>query len=538
VIVAIACFFGFSSKKQEVSSDNKIQEVELINVNDYQNGNTVISAFGQIESMNQVDLKSQVSGNLESVNVKIGDQVNKGQLLAEIDHDVLDAQLEQARAAVDSLKSSLNLKVAGATQEQISLSQKQLDSAKVALEKAENNLTDVTKLTEESMRSKYNYASSSLDDATIKIYNSYTLVDTIKNNYFNNSDQQGLKVKSILENKLSDVKDGSKNITDNIDSDDHNKIDSSIDQIIAYLDTVLSSLTEVRDACDIYTYKNTVPDSVRSSIDSQKSVVSTIKNSIVSLKNDISVSKTQNQNSINSAKSAVDTAKSAVAIQEASLNSVTASPRDVDLEGINASIKQAEAAYRLAATNRDKAFIRAPFSGNVSAMPFKEGNLVTSGQVVASLVNKDGMQVRAYISEKEREYIEEGTSVSLGNGIDGIISNISPSINDSTKKIEVIIAITTEKSSLVIGDSIEAKIMAKKDLTESDKFLLPLKSVKFNSEQSMVYVLEENIVQEKKVKLGNVVNESVEVLEGLSMDDKIISSTRGLKAGDKVKVKE
>ena len=186
--------YFFLPKEVETTIEGKISEVEMISVADYQNGQTTVSVFGYSESMEQVDLRSQIAGTLKSVNVKIGDQVVKGQLLAEIEHDTLDAQLDQAKATLDRLRNGLDVKMAGATDEQIDVSKKQLDSAGVSLERAEKSLADVTKLTEENlkaanyslekaeksladtvklteenMQSRYDHAVSSLDDANIKI---------------------------------------------------------------------------------------------------------------------------------------------------------------------------------------------------------------------------------------------------------------------------------------------------------------------------------------------------------------------------------
>ncbi len=586
VLCVVGAVYFFLPKEGETIIEGKVPEVEMISLADYQNGQTTVSAFGYSESMEQVDLRSQIAGTLKSVNVKIGDQVVKGQLLAEIEHDTLDAQLDQAKATLDRLRNGLDVKMAGATDEQIDVSKKQLDSAGVSLERAEKGLADVTKLTEENlkaanyslekaeksladtvklteenMQSRYDHALSSLDDANIKIFNAYTSINSIRNSNFNNSDQQGLRVKRVLE-KVEAIKDDSRDVATKLSSKDYSAVDNAIEKTINNLEKILGYLTDMRDACDEGSYRNSVPDTVRASIDSQKSIISSTKNSMVSMKseisilktqnetsvsnarnavtsikNEISVLKTQNENSINTAKAAVDAAKAGVAVQEAGLSSVTAAPRDIDLQGIHASIKEAEAAYRLISLNREKAFIKAPFSGTVSAVSVKDNNLVSSGQNVVSLVNKNGLQAKVYVSEKEKELIEEGAIVNFEEGIEGVVSNISPSINDTTKKIEVIVAITSDNPALVIGEHVEAKIVAKKDLTKSDKFLIPLKAITFDMEQPQAYTLDGDVIKVIDVKLGKVVNESIEVMEGLSIDDKIVSSTRGLKKGDKVKVK-
>jgi len=46
-------------------------------------------------------------GKVKSVNVKVGDNVKKGQILAQITTDDLDSQLDQARTSLDDLNRSL-----------------------------------------------------------------------------------------------------------------------------------------------------------------------------------------------------------------------------------------------------------------------------------------------------------------------------------------------------------------------------------------------------------------------------------------------
>ncbi|MFX9947009.1 biotin/lipoyl-binding protein, partial [Acinetobacter baumannii] len=48
-----------------------------------------------------------VSGQLKKVHVEIGDRVQKGQLLAEIDPAVYKAQVDSGRANLDNLKAQL-----------------------------------------------------------------------------------------------------------------------------------------------------------------------------------------------------------------------------------------------------------------------------------------------------------------------------------------------------------------------------------------------------------------------------------------------
>ena len=68
----------------------------------------VVTAQGKLEPKQYVDVGTQVSGQLKKIHVDIGDTVRKGQLLAEIDPRVYQAQVEAGEAKLNSLRAQLN----------------------------------------------------------------------------------------------------------------------------------------------------------------------------------------------------------------------------------------------------------------------------------------------------------------------------------------------------------------------------------------------------------------------------------------------
>ena len=68
----------------------------------------VVTAQGKLEAKQYVDVGTQVSGQLKKIHVDIGDAVTKGELLAEIDPRVYQAQVEANEARINSLKAQLN----------------------------------------------------------------------------------------------------------------------------------------------------------------------------------------------------------------------------------------------------------------------------------------------------------------------------------------------------------------------------------------------------------------------------------------------
>lgn len=66
-----------------------------------------VLASGTLEGIKQVDVGAQVSGQLKSLKVKLGDKVQKGQWLAEIDPQILRNTLQQAQIAEENLQAQL-----------------------------------------------------------------------------------------------------------------------------------------------------------------------------------------------------------------------------------------------------------------------------------------------------------------------------------------------------------------------------------------------------------------------------------------------
>jgi HlyD family secretion protein len=87
-----------------------------------------IAASGFIE-VRQVDVAPEVSGRVARLAVDEGDQVTQDQVLAQIDTDLLDANIAQAQAAVSMAQAQLARVEAGARSEEIAVAQAMLVQA-------------------------------------------------------------------------------------------------------------------------------------------------------------------------------------------------------------------------------------------------------------------------------------------------------------------------------------------------------------------------------------------------------------------------
>ncbi len=122
---------------------------------------TSISATGTINPVNYVDVSTNVAGKLEKVLVKENDHVTQGQVIAYIDTRQLQAQVDNAKAALD--KARLDMNRYKALIDQNAVAAQTYDDAVTAYEQAQ---------------STYDRVSADLSDATITAPMSGTVIGT------------------------------------------------------------------------------------------------------------------------------------------------------------------------------------------------------------------------------------------------------------------------------------------------------------------------------------------------------------------------
>lgn len=108
IILIIGVYFFFFANKEEynyLTYEAKKQDITQS-----------IEAIGEVYAKTQVDVGAQVSGQITKLHVKLGDHVDEGDLIAQIDKDkqqndldITKAQLESAKANLESKKIALDI---------------------------------------------------------------------------------------------------------------------------------------------------------------------------------------------------------------------------------------------------------------------------------------------------------------------------------------------------------------------------------------------------------------------------------------------
>ncbi len=145
VVAAVITIVIWKRMGNSNSVQYKTQEVVRGNLT------VIVTATGTLQPTNKVDVGSELSGIIKSVEVEYNDRVKVGQVLAKLDTSKLEAQIAQAKAALESAKAKLLQAQATVSEARSKLSQlrrvwelsnkrvpsqSELDSAEAAFERA------------------------------------------------------------------------------------------------------------------------------------------------------------------------------------------------------------------------------------------------------------------------------------------------------------------------------------------------------------------------------------------------------------------
>lgn len=604
IILAVVSVFVYRVYAQRTEDETVEQKapktVSLVEVSEYQKTDAMIKSIGKVESLQQVDLKGQLSAQVKNVYVELGDQVNAGDLLVELDHGDFDAQLAQASAAIARMQGTVDQRLAGATDQEISISEANVNMAKVVLENAQSNLELSKKTAEQSVKN----AELMVDKAKIALNQQDTQSDTnqgvqaVYDNIFinlginlatifdglkaadsvigyddvlaNDSFEKYLSVQNLQ--VLNDAKltcpRADKKYTEANDyyhalstNPSHEQTDEALDKVDQALGEVDQCLYLTRQALDnsiiTFSFQQSQLDMLIGSVDGAKAGVRAAMSGLEALKQaldntknmfelaqkdyesaleNLETVKVQAENQIAASENMVKTQQSGLAAAEAELALRKSDPREVDLASLKASVKEAQASYSLIANGRNKAFIKAPFSGTISTINVEFGELAGPSQTLVSMINPTGLQVKVFLNDKDVRLINEGSQVVIEDNIKGVVTKVAPAVDNVTKKIEVLIAISEIDPNIIIGQFVHAKIQIMDEYQEKGLYFLPLSAIKITPDNAYVLLVnDENKIEKNEITLGKVIGEMVEVTSGLNNEMKIISSSRGLAEGDEVK---
>jgi RND family efflux transporter MFP subunit len=195
--------------------------------------------------------------------------------------------------------------------------------------------------------------------------------------------------------------------------------------------------------------------------------------------------------------------------------------------GIEGQIAQAQSSYDIAKLNREYQNITSPIAGIVTAVNAEKGNLAAPGQTLVQIENLDKISIKTSVNEQEAKLLKIGDKVKI-DGETGKIISINPTLNQTTKKIDV--EIETD-SPITPGSFVKVVFVpsAKKSI------FVPLNSISIIDGEKIVKTINEDlIVKCITVETGQIIDNYIEITNGLKGNETIITSIITLKEGEKI----
>lgn len=390
-----------------------------------------VQATGQVVSSTNLDLSFAKSGIVSNVNVKVGDKVRRGQVLASLDVESDRAALTKARAAVLASEAKLKKIIAGSSNEEIALARVNLETAKQDLKNTENTQTTLVK-------NAYNKLLNSTPEAVPQdSLGTIATAPTISGTY-----RLGVEGKI----SISVYSSG-------------NGLMFSVAGLVTGSGSANSTTPQALGDSGLYVLFGTTTNL------SGTSWAINIPNKKASdyLANENAYLAAQNTQN-----SATASAQSLVNQREAELNIKLASARDSDIELAQADVLSAKGELERAQASYSDNLIIAPENGTITKVSTKYGELASNSVPVITLEDIENLYIEADINESNIASIKAGQSVdttfdALGRDriFKGTISQVDPSsvTTDGVVNYKIKVSIGEENFTIRPGMNAEISIL-------------------------------------------------------------------------------
>jgi membrane fusion protein (multidrug efflux system) len=212
---------------------------------------------------------------------------------------------------------------------------------------------------------------------------------------------------------------------------------------------------------------------------------------------------------------------------------------------------QVKAQYEIAKSNveflQENTQLKAPFNGIISGKYYEEGemysgvpNTQAGKAAILSIVSINPLKAIVGISESYYPLIAKGMQSVVKSDIypakkfSGKIYRIYPTIEPSTRSFQVEIEVANPDGKLRPGMFVRVTI----NYGTAESVLVPSVAVlkQTGTNERFVFINEDNKAVRKIVKTGIILDDNIEITEGLKAGDELITTGQN-KLGDKVKIK-
>ena len=493
-------FFGRKSVSVEATTEQTTHTVEVRSVAQLSAESIPFSTVGIVSSKSEATVLAQKSGEIIAINHTLGDFIESGTVVAQMENASERAAVQQAQGAVDAATAALAKVKGGTRSEQLDILKANLASSKSsavnALLSAYAAVDGAVKGTADPLFSNPSGAQPHFNIPTSNTQ-ARTSAENIRSTFGPTLDREAQVTSSIA--ATSDL------------GAELSRTETEIRSARAFFDTILSALG--------------------SAIITTEFPASVIAADVASASGA--------RSSLTAALSGISAARAALEVAQKSLDQGVTGAQQEDVDSIAAALTQAKGAYAATLANLEKTIIRAPISGTINSFNQKRGDFVQMFSPVLTVANNGTLEIVAHVTEDDAAAITVGQSVSIEGGLTGTVTRAASALDPLTKKLEVRIDVKNGKEKLVNGQSVIVNFARGGATTIDPRHIsIPISAVKVGSDSMSVFTIgTSSELVAHAVTVGLLQGDRVVISAGLTPDLSIVTDARGLRAGEIVTVK-
>jgi membrane fusion protein, multidrug efflux system len=174
----------------------------------------------------------------------------------------------------------------------------------------------------------------------------------------------------------------------------------------------------------------------------------------------------------------------------------------------------------------EKMVLRAPFDGVVGIRQASVGAYVTPGTPITTLTSTDALELIASVPERHVSRLQvaqvvRGVVGACAHRFTAEVSVLEPAVDPDTRTLGLLARVREPMAGLRPGMSASVKVEVEQ---VEGALLIPLEALIRRGTRRLVYVVKDGVTEPRTVRTGDVDSRYVEIVEGLSPGEKVITA--------------
>lgn len=492
LVIVIGVFIFMNPKKDIIQEPSiKVFKQDTFMLSDSSGYGKKITVSGILKPVNSATVISKIPGDIIRFPFNAGDTVKKGDIIAEIEHGLLNAELDTARSELNRIYAD--------SKKQLLVSKSNLSKSKISVDKINTAIASNEKIKGNNVvyayKNAYDSLHKSFSDAVISISflsdNVSIWRGSVNSEEMSNAVDSLIKSSNILfgadsksaqwsSNYLIELKGG---VSGKLSAINKERIDElSIDDVLNKTALALFSIKKGLES--IKTIKM---------LRDPESGLSVIDNEIKRVNNAISRI-TQTQKDISSAQISKEVSRKKQEVDKlGALQILKDSKNNYEANELSANrmIEAAKKRISYIETKIEDAFVRAPFDGVITDKFVSLGDSISTGSKIAHIASLNKWKAVFSAPDMFNEFIKVGAMVKINikgvdEGIEVPISRVIPDVQLRSKRIRFEVDVAGISDMVKNGMVVDGIVVSDgKNITQSG-FFIPNKFVGYDYDGAYV----------------------------------------------------